>query len=271
MFELVVLSVGLIVCMGILLGLGIGLTARAFEVEQDPRIELVIDALPGANCGGCGLAGCADLAKAIVAGKETVAKCPVCTSEGALKIAEILGTEIVQNTVRNVAVVLCGGDNKNAKLEARYNGVNDCKSAVLVSSGAKGCKYGCLGLGTCARVCPFNAIEMTDNGLAVVHPELCVSCGKCINACPKKLIKLVPEAVKIHVFCSSPEKGPAKMKVCKVACIGCRKCVKNAEENQMSMIGFLAQVNYDMPPPPELADASGCPTKCIRRTDDNLK
>ncbi len=269
MFELVVLSVGLVVCMGILLGLGIGITARVFEVKQDPRIELVLDALPGANCGGCGLAGCADLAKAIVAGKQTAAKCPVCTSDGASKISEILGTKTGQNVVKNVAIVLCCGDNVNAKSVVGYNGIKDCKSAILVSSGAKGCKYGCLGFGTCAEACPFDAIEITDDGLAVVHSELCVSCGKCINACPKNLIKLVPETVKVHVFCSSPEKAPVKMKVCKVSCIGCRKCVKNAEKNQMLMKGFLAQVNYDDPPPPELVEASGCPTKCLRRTDDH--
>ncbi len=267
MFELVFLSVGLVVCMGILLGLGIGITARVFEVKQDPRIELVADALPGANCGGCGLAGCNDLAKAIVAGNEEASKCPVCTSDGIAKIAEILGREASANAVRNVAVVLCGGDNKKAKKEVAYNGINDCKSAVLVASGGKGCKYGCLGLGTCARACPFNAIEIIEDGIAVVHPELCVGCGKCVEACPKNLIKIVPETVKVHVFCSSPEKGPVKMKVCKVACIGCRKCLKNAEENQMKMKGFLAQVNYDAPPPPELVDASGCPTKCLRRVD----
>ena len=266
MFELVFLAVGLLICVGILLGLGIGITARVFEVKQDPRVELVIDALPGANCGGCGLAGCADLAKAIVAGKETTAKCPVCSTEGASKIAEILGLEGSHKAIKNVAVVLCGGDNKKAKQEAAYNGVNDCKSAVLVASGGKGCKYGCLGLGTCARACPFDAIEITNDGLAVVHPDLCVACGKCIDACPKNLIKIVPETAKVHVFCSSPEKGPAKMKVCKVSCIGCRKCVKNAEKDQMLMKGFLAQVNYDMPPVPEIVEATGCPTKCLRRT-----
>ena len=269
MFELVLLSVGLLVCMGILLALGIGITARVFEVKQDPRIELVADALPGANCGGCGFAGCNDFAKAIVAGKITADKCPVATADGTAKVAEILGITIDQNAVKDVAVVLCGGDNKKAKIDVAYNGINDCKSAVLVASGGKGCKYGCLGLGTCAGACPFDAIEITDDGLAVVHPELCVGCGKCVGACPKNLIKLVPETVKIHVFCSSPEKGPAKMKVCKVSCIGCRKCVKNAEKDQIQMKGFLAQVNYEFPPPPELADASGCPTKCLRRTDGN--
>ena len=127
MFELVILSVGLVVCMGVVLGLGIGITARVFEVKQDLRIELVLDALPGANCGGCGLAGCADLAKAIVAGKVTAGKCPVCTADGISEIAKILGTDTTSCIVKNVAVVLCGGDNEKAKQQVAYNGINDCK------------------------------------------------------------------------------------------------------------------------------------------------
>ena len=268
MLNLVILSAILVICMGIILGLTIGIVAKVFAVKQDERIELVADELPGANCGGCGLAGCADFAKAIVAGTVTPDECPVCGESEIKKIAEILGLESSSNKVKNVAIVLCGGDNNNAKFDAGYNGINDCKSAVLVGSGVKGCKHGCLGLGTCARSCPFNAIEINEAGLAIVHPDLCVGCGKCVDACPKNLVKLVPENVKVHVFCNSPEKGPAKKKVCSVSCIGCRKCAKNAEEKQIIMNGFLAQVNYELPPPPELVEAAGCPTKCLKRTDN---
>jgi Na+-translocating ferredoxin:NAD+ oxidoreductase subunit B len=268
MFNLVILSAALVICMGIILGLTIGIAAKVFAVKQDERIDLVADELPGANCGGCGLAGCSDFAKAIVAGTVTPDQCPVCGEEAIGKIAGILGLEAGANKVKNIAVVLCGGDKNSAKFEAGYNGINDCKSAVFVGAGVKGCKHGCLGLATCARSCPFNAIEITDDGLAFVHPDLCVGCGKCVDACPKNLIKLVPETVKVHIYCNSPEKGPAKKKVCSVSCIGCRKCAKNAEDNQIIMNGFLAQVNYELPPPPELVEAAACPTGCLKRTDN---
>ena len=267
MFELVLLAAGFLVLVGALLGLAIGITAKVFAVHQDPKIEMVTEALPGANCGGCGFAGCSDFAKAIVEGKAEVSQCPVCTDESATEISGILGVEASDGAVKNVAVILCGGDKESAKSDAGYNGINDCKSAVSVASGLKGCKFGCLGLGTCAKACPFNAIEITENGLAVVHPDICVGCGKCVDACPKNLVKLVPETVKIHVFCSSPDKGPAKKKVCKVSCIGCRKCLKAAEKDQMLIKGFCAEVNYENAPPPELVEATGCPTKCLKRTD----
>ena len=160
------------------------------------------------------------------------------------------------------AIVFCGGNNTDARKAVGYNGVKDCKSAMLVAGGDKGCAYGCLGFASCARACPFNAIEMKD-GLAIVHPDICVGCGKCVATCPRKLIKLVPQKAPVHVFCSSPEKGPVKRKVCKVACIGCRKCVKAAED-QMKIEGFLAGVNYDNPPGLEIVEKAQCPTGCLR-------
>jgi ferredoxin len=162
-----------------------------------------------------------------------------------------------------VAVVLCGGNNSSSRRAVNYNGIKDCKAAALVAGGDKACSFGCLGFATCARVCPFNAIEMKD-GLAVVHPELCVGCGKCVAACPRNIIKMVPSSAEVHVYCSSPEKGAAKKKVCDVPCIGCRKCVKVAEEGQMVINGFLVSVNYENSPPKDIVEAAGCPTKCLR-------
>ncbi|HJO95153.1 MAG TPA: RnfABCDGE type electron transport complex subunit B [Victivallales bacterium] len=265
MIELVVISVCLLIGIAIILGLTIGITAKVFEVKQDPRVEQVLDALPGANCGGCGLAGCSDFAKAVVSGVTIPEKCPVCSEEGVKAIVEIMGLKQSDNIVKKVAVILCGGDSDNALFEAQYNGINDCKSASLIGGGLKGCRNGCLGLGTCARICPFDAIEITDKALAIVHPDLCVGCGKCVETCPKNLIIMVPETADIHVYCNSKEKALDKKKVCKVSCIGCRKCVKAAEEGQMEMDGFLARINYSNAPSSDLIDKAGCPTKCLRK------
>jgi Na+-translocating ferredoxin:NAD+ oxidoreductase RNF subunit RnfB len=253
-----IISAGLI---GAVLGVVIGVVAKVFAVEVDERIEGVEERLPGANCGGCGFAGCADFAKGVVAEKATPDQCPVCSAEDLQNIAEYLGI-VAEEKEKVIALIKCGGTNSLA-VRAKYNGVADCKSAVLVAAGGKGCSYGCLGMASCARACPFDAIEMRD-GLAIVHENLCVGCGKCVDTCPRNLIELVPASAQVHVYCNSPEKGAEKMKVCKAACIGCRKCVKAAEEDQMKVDGFLVSTNYDNPPPAELVEAAGCPTKCLK-------
>ena len=257
-----ILSIICIAFLCLVLGSVIGLIAKIFAVETDPRIEETEELLPGANCGGCGYAGCADFAKAVVAGDATPDQCPVASSENIADIAKLLGLEAGAGE-KLVAIVFCGGNNTDAKKAVNYNGVKDCKSAALVASGDKGCDYGCLGFASCSRACPFGAIEMKD-GLAIVHPDLCVGCGKCVETCPRNLIRLVPKKAEVHVFCSSPEKGPVKKRVCSVACIGCRKCVKVAEEGQMEVKGFLIDVNYGNPPGVDIIEAAKCPTGCLR-------
>ena len=253
------LAMGII---GLVLGLLIGIAAKVFKVESDPRAALVLELLPGANCGGCGKAGCADFAKAVANGELSPGNCPVSSKETINAIAHALGIES-SASFRKCAVVLCGGDRNQTKNSVLYNGVNDCRSARMIAGGPKGCAYGCLGLGSCARSCPFGAIEIV-NGLAVVHKELCVGCGKCASVCPGKLIKIVDADAEVHVYCSNPEKAVVKRQYCKVACIGCRKCEK-AFPDKFKMDGFRAVVNYENSEFPTARDitAVGCPSQCL--------
>ena len=257
----------ILLIIGLLIALAIGLVVRFFAVETDPKLEQVNALMPGSNCGACGYAGCAGYAAALAGGEAQPGACPSMSSASLQALCELLGVGEVKRE-RRVAVVFCSGDDHNATRQAFYNGVNNCRDALLVAAGAKSCTYGCLGLGACAKACPYGAIEIR-NHLAVVHPDLCRACGKCVLACPKKLIRLVPASAPIHVFCSSPERGSFKRSACKAACIGCRKCVKAAEENQMRMNGFLAVINYGNPPAAEVAEV--CPTGALRLNVDHVE
>jgi len=268
--NILIIAVAVMAGIGLVLGVVIGIFARLFRVESDPRVDLVIELLPGANCGGCGMAGCADFAKAVVSGKMAPSKCPVSSSDQVSAIAQALGIEAGE-AFKQKAVVLCGGDREQTMRLASYNGVIDYVSASLVAGGPKGCTYGCLGMGSCARKCPFGAIEMI-NGLAIIHKELCVGCGTCVAACPRNIIKLVPAEAEVHVYCNSPLKAPAKRLVCKVACIGCRKCAKAAPDKFL-IEGFKATVDYSHTPLPTAEDvvAAACPTGSLLTAEEHLQ
>ena len=246
---------------GAFCGAALALAAYYLSVPEDPRIEQVTAELPGVNCGGCGFAGCADYAKAMVTGGAEADRCPVCTAAAVMKIAALLGKNAAP-TGRKVALVRCGGCVGEAPRRFAYNGITDCAAAAATAGGDKACAYGCLGYGSCARVCPVNAITISD-GLARVDPDVCITCGKCVAACPRNLILLVPEAAKIHILCSSKDKGPVVKKVCGVGCIGCTLCVKLAD-GAISMDGFLAKIDYTKPPTNE-ALVDKCPGHCIRK------
>ena len=264
----VVCAVLLMGVLGIVLGGVIAVFVKMFHVKSDPRVDLALELLPGANCGGCGKAGCADFAKALAAGEVTPANCPVSSSEQISAISMALGIDAGE-VERMQAVVCCRSDIGEVR-KMYYNGVQDCQAANMVAGGPDECRYGCLGLGTCARKCPFGAIEIIGQ-VAVVHRELCVGCGKCAAVCPRGVIKMVPADANYHVFCNSPEKGANKRHFCKAGCIGCRKCEKlfGADFN---VSGFLSQVKYH---PGSCLDAVSaakinCPVGCLRSVEERL-
>ncbi len=255
-----ILTASIVGGIGLVCGVTLALAARFLAVHEDPRIEEVNELLPGANCGGCGYAGCADYAKAIVVDHAAINLCAPGGTELLDNLAAAMGRD-ADAAAKQVALVLCGGDSEKAPRRFAYNGVADCTAAAAVDGGDKSCRYGCLGYGSCIRACPVDAIELRGN-IAHVHPTLCIGCGACVRTCPRDLIKMVPAASRIHVLCSSKDKGPIVKKACKVGCIGCTICAKLAPDEAIAMDGFLAVVDYAK----ELTETKvveKCPGKCI--------
>jgi electron transport complex protein RnfB len=254
-------AVAALAALALLAGFGLAMAARVFAVKVDPRAEAIEDALPGANCGACGLPGCSELARRIAEGKADVDACPVGGESVAGAIAAIMGLAFEGGGVRKVALVLCGGGDQTAARRFYYNGIYDCESAAILFGGHKACTYGCLGLGTCAGVCPFGAIDMLPSGLARVDPGRCTGCTKCVSACPKGIIKMVPADKTVHILCSSHDKGGKVRKYCAVGCISCQRCVKEAPEGAITMEENLAVVQYDAEIPESVAES--CPMNTI--------
>lgn len=223
-------------------GLILAVAARLLAVREDPRVQALAEALPGLNCGACGYAGCFGYAKALAEKGEKANLCKAVGPAGAAKLASLLNVEVV-TAERHVAIVLCGGSHSVTLKQGIYNGIADCAAAMLVSGGEKACRYGCIGLGTCARTCPVGAIEIRD-GLAVVHPDLCIGCEQCVASCPRGVIRMVPAQRRLHVLCMSKCRGAEVKSVCAVGCIGCTLCVKAVGGVGIAMDGALAVVDY---------------------------
>ncbi|MDR0963706.1 MAG: RnfABCDGE type electron transport complex subunit B [Clostridium sp.] len=246
---------------GIFMGVFLGIAGLVFYVKGNPKEEAVLAALPGNNCGGCGFPGCNGLAAAIVEGKVAIDACPVGGDDVAQRIGEILG-ETAQKQVRKVAYIHCAGCADMTTDLYEYCGVTDCQMMQFVpAGGAKACPNGCLGYGSCQKVCAFDAIQIVGN-IAVVIKEKCKSCGRCVESCPRNLIELIPDKPVAVIACASTQKGALTQKACQVGCIGCGICVKNCPVKAITIEQFHAVIQE------ETCTACGvcvekCPKNCI--------
>ncbi len=248
MTTIIVWTIAILAGLGLLLAVVLFAVATKFKVEEDPRIDEVEKAMPGANCGGCGFAGCRAFADSAVKAPDLEKHfCPVGGNEVMARVAAILGYE-VKKKAPLVAVVRCNGTCENRPRINNYDGLQSCRVKAALFSGDTGCSYGCLGCGDCVEACQFDAIHMDlSTGLPVVDEEKCTACGACVKACPKDIIELRakgPRGMRMFVSCVNKEKGPVAKKACAVACIGCGICERTCMHDAIAVENNLAYIDF---------------------------
>lgn len=253
--DKILFAVLIMAAIGLLAGIILAFASKFFAVPTDEKLEKIRACLPGANCGACGFAGCDGYAEAIHKGEAAPDKCPVGGANAAAALSEVLGVEI--KSEKKIAFVRCQKP-CDANTDFAYAGRMSCADAAVFYGGPLSCKFGCIGLGDCTKVCDYGAISI-ENGVAKVDKNLCTACGKCAKACPKGIIDIVKCDKTSVVACMNTEKGAVARKNCSHACIGCMKCVKTCEANAITVTNNLASI-----------DASACTGcgKCVEACPD---
>ena len=249
MITTIIFTVASLSLLGLLLAIVLYFVAQKFKVEEDPRIDIVENLLPGANCGGCGQAGCRAFAEVCVKSPNLDSLyCPVGGNDVMKGVANALGFEVSEKAP-TVAVVRCNGTCDKRPKTSIYDGAKSCASMNSLYSGDTGCKFGCLGQGDCTVVCSFDAIKMNPvTGLPEVDQDKCTACGACVKACPKMIIEIRnkgPKGRRIFVSCINKDKGGVARKACTSACIGCSKCQKVCKFDAITIENNLAYIDYN--------------------------
>ena len=206
--NFILIAVIVLGAIGLIAAIVLFAASKKFAVYEDPRIAQVNEVLPGANCGGCGFAGCGGMADALVKGADAGSieglNCPVGGADVMGQVADLLGMAIA-NGEPKVAVVRCNGTCEHRPKIAEYAGLRTCSAMHACGAGETACGFGCLGCGDCVEACQFDAIHINpETGIAEVDEEKCVACGACVKACPRNIIELRkkgPKGRRVFVSC----------------------------------------------------------------------
>lgn len=261
-------SFALLASIGLAAALMLTLASKFFYVQEDPKIAAVNEALPGANCGGCGFAGCEGYAQAVVTNPSIAANlCCVGGTETAAKVGTLTGKS-VGDAEPSVAFRRCQKNEGQVASRYFYDGMDTCSAAARLNNGTAACSYACLGYGDCVRACPFNALVLRD-GLPWVLTINCTSCGNCAKVCPRGIMTIIPRRSRVAVFCSTKDKLKEVSDVCQVGCIKCARCIKACPAKAVSLKNNRIEIDHAkcLEYGPECGEAcvESCPRKILRR------
>jgi Na+-translocating ferredoxin:NAD+ oxidoreductase RNF subunit RnfB len=262
-YILIAKAIAALSVIGLVTSAVLSAAAKRFHVEVDPKVEAILEALPGSNCGACGNASCFAVAEAIAAGDKPITTCVA----GGQSVVDAIGIITGAGACEVKAVISarhCGGGT-NAVRSHVYAGVISCAAANRLAGGPLACLAGCIGFGDCERACPFDAIVMDERGLPRIDVHKCTGCGICVRECPRgqiALLALIPDEAPVVVRCNAHDKVKARKTNCTVCCIACKKCERECPSDAIHVLDMLAVVDY------EKCTACGtcvtvCPQKCI--------
>jgi Na+-translocating ferredoxin:NAD+ oxidoreductase subunit B len=258
----ILISIVVLGLIGLIFGIILAYSSKKFNVKIDPKIEEILNILPGLNCGSCGYPGCQGYAEAIVKNNCDIDLCKVGGIDTLKNISDKTDRKILNENNRESAIILCCGDKKNSPESAIYRGLESCRALSTLGSSHKSCKYGCLGLRDCERICPIGAIVFNQElGIPEVNREKCNACGKCVNECPKNLIKIISYKKEVYIMCCNHEKSLDVKNICSVGCISCGACEKSCPVNAITMKDNLPIIDYE-----KCTDCGICAIKCPTKT-----
>lgn len=261
---------------GLVFSLLLALLSKKLKVKENPLTTEILNILPGINCGACGFSGCLAFAQAVIKEKKIFNGCLPGGEELNKNITNLLGIDSEVSRHKSTAACHCAAKEGEKKASSQYNGIKTCQAANI-TGGVFDCVYSCLAWGDCVNVCPVKAISLNNKKIAI-DSEKCISCGKCVPACPRDLFKIIPINSVKEVFsngindknginfvaCNNKETGKNVTAVCSKGCIACEICVRVKDspfyiKNNLSYIDYSKIGNVAA-----IQEAkSKCPTKCI--------
>ncbi len=267
---MVVLSILAMFGLGLVASILLAVAAKVFFVKENPKVEAALEILPGANCGGCGFAGCEGYAKAVVKDPDVPPnRCCAASKEGVIALAELTGKQVAEAEPL-VAMRRCDVYHGQVAQRYEYQGIPSCAAAAPLRGGINTCAYSCLGFGDCVEACPFGAMTIVGN-LACVDVLRCTGCGSCVHACPRNVLELIPKRARVCIPCNTGLKGKAVMEICQIGCIKCVKCVRSCPAKAISLEGGKIHIEHKIclsyGEECDMACVKGCSREILRPID----